>query len=337
MATVVGSLKSVNSTHNSGAVLVGDIGGTNARFGWRSKPGAHISHAKSLPTRDFPSLESAIERYLASERLSQPEKFAFGVASPITSDEFQMTNHPWHISLPKLRSMLGTHDGVLINDFVALASAVPTLTSTELHKIGCGTARADSPIAVIGPGTGLGVATLVPVAHGGFRAIAGEGGHVTLAATNEREAAVISVLRSTFGHVSAERAVSGPGLVALYEALCALAGKPIIKRTPAEVAAHAMAHSDPECDEAVDLLTAFLGNVAGNLALTTGSFGGLYIGGGVIPRLQARFNEQLFRDSFEFKGRFSGYLREIPTYLLIGDSPGLIGAANYLEQHFGSP
>jgi glucokinase len=188
-------------------------------------------------------------------------------------------------------------------------------------------------LGLIGPGTGLGVSGLLPATGGhGAIPINGEGGHVTLAPTSELEDAVVGLLRRRFGHASAERALSGPGLVNLYASLCELEGVPARALAAADVTAAALADTDRQCLGAVDLFFDFLGNVAGNLALSIGARGGMYIGGGIVPRLGRRIDSSNFRERFEDKGRFRAYLREIPTFVVdAGISPALVGAARALD------
>jgi glucokinase len=327
------SLKTLPSLRSKVARLVGDIGGTNARFGWQADGAARVEHQSSYRCADFSTLHEAIAHYLSEHSLPAPAAFAFGVATPVTGDTVRMTNQHWVFSVSALCAQLNGAHGVVINDFVALACAIPALNAQDVNAHSQFKATHNAPIALIGPGTGLGVATLFANQAGHYRANAGEGGHVTLAATTDFEARIIEVLRAKFGHVSAERAISGPGLVSLYESVCQLKNVAAQPFTPAEITTHAIARSDIHCIEAVQLFTSFLGNVAGNLALTIGAFGGVYIGGGIVPRLGAQFDVKLFRKSFESKGRFASYLSRIPSFVITCDAPALKGAAYYLDQH----
>jgi glucokinase len=313
--------------------VLGDIGGTNARFAWQDGDGAPLRDMASLATADHPTLASALKSYLAGLGRAAPPWCAIGIANPITGDHVQMTNSHWQFSISDLKRELGFERLVVINDFTALALALPELAPADLQQLGGQAAVANTAIALIGPGTGLGVSGLVPDSvPGRWVALQGEGGHVTLAATNAREASVLAVLRERFGHVSAERAVSGQGLEALHAALCTLDG--INGPTPmaaAEISDHALAGSDPRCVEALDLFCAFLGNVAGNLALTLGARGGVYIGGGIVPKLGAAFARSRFRACFEDKGRFRGYLEAVPVFVIRAEvSPALLGASRAL-------
>jgi glucokinase len=315
------------------ARLLGDIGGTNARFAWQAGPGAPLQDWIALPTAEYASLADAIRRYLAATGRSAPPLCAIGIANPVTGDRVPMTNSPWSFSIAALRREFGFERLRVINDFTALALALPALQPADLRRIGGGEPARGATVALIGPGTGLGVSGLVPGAtRGRWTALAGEGGHVTLAPTDARESAVLDELRRRFGHVSAERAVSGMGLEALHAALATLDGAasaPLL--SAAEITARALRGGDARCDETLHLFCSFLGNVAGNLALTLGARGGVYIGGGIVPRLGEAFDRSCFRERFEAKGRFREYLAPIPVFVIRAEvSPALLGASRAL-------
>jgi len=315
--------------------LVGDVGGTNARWAWLARPGAALEHVRVLPCSQFDAIDACIAEYLRLEGLPAPRRVAFGIATAITGDQVHMTNHHWRFSIAALQATLGVERLLVLNDFEALAQAVPGLQGVDLRAVGGGTSLAEATKAVIGPGTGLGVSGLVPDGHGGWSAMVGEGGHVTLAACTAREASLLAVLRERFDHVSAERALSGPGLVNLYEAVCTLDGEAAGKLDPSAVVTRALAAGaghDTQCLEALTTFAALLGNVAGNLALTLGARGGVYIGGGIVPRLGPRFDLLPFRSRFEDKGRFRSYLEAIPTWVIMADAPALLGAARALDR-----
>ena len=317
----------------SAARLLGDVGGTNARFAWQASEGAPLRDVATLPTADHASLADAITAYLSAIGRPVPAWCAIGIANPITGDHVRMTNCPWAFSISAMKEALGFERLVVINDFTALALALPDLAPADLRQLGGGAAVPGAPMALIGPGTGLGVSGLIPGdLPGRWLPLQGEGGHVTLAASNPREAAVLQLLRAEYGHASAERAISGQGLEALYAALCTLDAIKGFKRLPAAtVSRHALAGDDAQCVEALDLFCAFLGNIAGNLALTLGARGGVYIGGGIVPRLGEAFTGSRFRACFENKGRFRGYLAAIPVYVIHAPaSPALLGAARAL-------
>jgi glucokinase len=234
-----------------------------------------------------------------------------------------------------LKQSLSLSQCLVLNDFAAIAAALPALTAGDVRQIGGGVAVAGAPMAVLGPGTGLGVASLIRSAAGHAVLVDGEGGHVSLPALNAREFAVIDWLQKRFCHASAERAISGPGLVSLYRAICAVDGKSAADLKPAQVSAHALPGDVTDrhdaCKEALYLFAAFLGSVAGNLALTLGARGGVYIGGGIVPRLGLAFDALPFRERFEDKGRFRGYLQNIPTCVITAPAPALYGAASALD------
>jgi len=313
---------------------LGDIGGTNARFGWQDEANAPIRHVQVLPTAGHASLVAVAQAYLQDQGLSRPACAAFGIATPVTGDQVAMTNHPWQFSISAVRQALGLPRLLLLNDFTALALALPQLPPEQLRQVGPGQAAPRAAIGLIGPGTGLGVSGLLPLGHRDkWLPIAGEGGHVSLGAGNALEYAVIEQLRRRFGHVSAERVISGPGLVDLYHALCELQhvqGHDI--GTPAAVIEQAEALPQSTAAQALDMFCGLLGSVAGDLALTLGARGGVYIGGGIVPRLGGRFDRSPFRQRFESKGRFQAYLQAIPTWVIQSPvSPALIGASQALN------
>ncbi len=315
------------------ARVLGDVGGTNARFAWQDGDGSPLRDIVTIPTADHPTIAAALAHYLHGLERPAPPWCSIGIANPITSDHVQMTNSHWSFSIEAVRRELGFERLVVINDFTALALAIPDLPASELWQLGGASAVPGAALGLIGPGTGLGVSGLVPSTESGrWVALQGEGGHVTLGASNAREAAVLQVLRDRFGHASAERAVSGQGLEALHDALCRLDGASNAGALPAaEISQRALASSDAQCVEALDLFCALLGNVAGNLALTLGARGGVYIGGGIVPRLGAAFMNSRFRACFEDKGRFRAYLEPIPVYVIRAEvSPALLGASRAL-------
>jgi len=314
--------------------LMGDVGGTNARFAVQEAPGAAPTQVVTYPVVDYANFDDCLEAYVAQLTCARPRQAAVGIANPIVGDHVRMTNFHWAFSIEAVRRRLGFERLLLINDFTALALSLPVLPPEHLRRIGAaGTADPQGAIGLLGPGTGLGVSGLLHDTGGRVVPLGGEGGHVSLASANAREDAVIAVLRERFGHCSAERALQGQGLVSVYEALCRIDGASAASLDPAGVTAAAMAGSDARCVETVELFFAFLGSVAGNLALTLGARGGVYIGGGIVPRLGDWIDRSSFRERFVAKGRFREYLDGIPTWLIHAEtSPALIGAANALDQ-----
>ncbi len=306
--------------------LVGDVGGTNARFGLVSPDGA-LLHSSTFAVGDFAEIGDAIGAYLAQRgALAMPRAGALAIAAPITGDRIRMTNHPWSFSVAGLRDRLGFERFLAINDFTAVALALPRLAEGDRMAVGGGAPLEGRPIAVLGPGSGLGVSGLIP-AGSGWVPLTGEGGHATMAAASERESAVLDLMRRHFDHVSAERCLSGPGLVNLYNTLAALDRVPAAPYTAAQITDPDTGAADPLCGEATAMFCAMLGTVAGNLALTLGAQGGVHIAGGIVPRLGARFAHSLFRERFEAKGRFRTYLAAIPCYVVTHQLPAFLGCA----------
>lgn len=315
--------------------LVGDIGGTNARFALISAPGGDLQAIRTLPCADFPGPAEAIEHYLAASGLPRPRNCAFGIANPVDGDFVRMTNHDWAFSIEELRTTLRLDHLDVLNDFTALAMALPALHGADLLPVGGGEAVAGRAIGLLGAGTGLGISGLVPCGDD-YVPLEGEGGHVTLAASDAHEAALLAWLAKHHAHVSAERVLSGPGLVTLYEAHAAVRGEPAEALTPAQISERALSGSSPLCVATLDSFCAFLGTVASDLALTLGARGGIYIGGGIVPRLGEFFIRSRFRERFEAKGRFSAYLAAIPAFVIRAPYPGLTGAARALDRKFSS-
>lgn len=318
------------STANNRPRLVADIGGTNARFALAGADGQPYRE-RVLAASDYPDIVTAITAYLESVAEPRPTVAALAVAMPITSDWLTMTNNePWSFSIEATRRALGLERLILLNDFTALALVLPRLEAAERHQVGGGLAVPEAPIGLIGPGTGLGVSGLV---WSGRRWIPlqTEGGHVTFSPTNEREWEVSRLLHQRFGHVSTERVLSGPGLVNVYQTLAELDGRTALDLEPAVITARALAGDCPRCMETLEIFCAALGAAAGNLALTLGARGGVYLGGGILPRLGDFFERSVFRARFEAKGRFATYLANIPTWVIIAANPGLRGAAAALE------
>ncbi len=314
------------------AALVADIGGTNARFALLGTTGAP-TRLRVLACDDFRNLGDAVEAYLDSINIAQrPTRAAIAVASPVTSDRITLTNREsWSFSTKTLQRRLGLRDLTIINDFTAIALAIPTLKPANMLKIGPGKAVKDTPIAVLGPGTGLGISLLVPDGKR-WLPVATEGGHATLPAADEEDEAMIAPLRARFGHVSAERVLSGPGMVNLYDSISAAAGKHAAPLTPAEITDRALAGSDRLASATLDRFCALLGTVVGDLALTTGALGGIYIAGGIVPRFGRYLAKSPFRQRFEAKGRFKPYLRKIPVHVVTVDQPALSGLSRLLSQ-----
>ena len=302
--------------------LLGDIGATHARFALLS--GGEIQRTQSLMVADYDRIEDAVQAYLDEiPGGEKPGAAALAVAGPVVGDRIVMMNSPWGFSVEAMRRHFGWSKLYVINDFAANALAVPLLSAEHLLQIGDGAKVPGAPIAVLGPGTGLGVASLV-LSPSGWIALAGEGGNVTLPALDSREAGIIDILRRQYAHVSAEIVLSGPGLVNLYDSLCELAGKPATPATPEHIT-NLYPGCDPLCREAVAIFCAMLGTFAGDVALTFGARGGVYIMGGIVPKIYEIFRHSAFRERFEFKGRYRQYLSAVPTYVVTHPFPAFPG------------
>ena len=308
--------------------LVADIGGTHVRFGIAFADG-EIRGATTYRCADYPSITAAARAYLEAAGEPSPSQAALAVAGPVQGDTIRMTNHLWTFSTGDVRRELGLDRLEVLNDFAALALAVPALAGEDLLVIRSGTAVDSAPRAVLGPGTGLGVAALLPNG-GSWTALTTEGGHRDLAAQTEREWQIVRHLSERFEHVSVERALSGPGLVNLYEAISRLSDEEPQSLTPAAVVAGARARSSPACVEATKLFSGWLGAVASDLVLTLGAFGGVYLGGGVLLKMGEVFDVDRFCERFLAKGRFREHLRPIPVTIIARPHATLLGAARAL-------
>jgi glucokinase len=304
--------------------LLADIGGTNARFALAEPDGQPVEE-RHLLVRDFAEPSDAIEAYLGDRKVTEA---VIAVATPIERDEVRFTNSHWSFSIAAMRRRHGFEQLAVINDFVAQALAMPHLAAHEVEQMGGGAGISGRPIGVLGPGTGLGVAVLVP-SRGGWTAFPTEGGHMSFAPVDAREEAVLDHLRRRFGHVSNERILSGQGLLNLAQALAAVDGQVCPSSSPEEVSAAAADGLCPSCREAVAMFSATLGGAAGNLALAYGAQGGVFLAGGICVRLGPLFDCAAFRHRFDDKGRMRHYVEPIPIWLVLRRDTGLIGAAHY--------
>ncbi len=304
-------------------VLLGDIGGTNARFAILADD--RIGAIETLAVRDYPRFADSLAAFLSRH----PEARAFtrlflACAGPIENERCELTNSSWVIDAAELRASFNWAAVRVINDFEALAWSLPILESSYLFTIGNGDGDRKASMAVLGPGTGLGVACHV-LNPAGEIVIASEGGHATLPATCRREDAIIEHLRNRFGHVSVERVLSGDGLVNVYEAIAAIDHLSAPQRSAASVTAGAVEGGCPICREALDLFCATLGSVAGDVALTFAAKGGVFIAGGIAPRIVEYLRDSQFRTRFESKGRSKSYLANIATSVIVCREPAFLG------------
>ena len=314
--------------------LVADVGGTNARFGWVADVARGVEHVQTVPTAGFDGPAAAAAAYLAATAAqrgaARPRRAALAVATAVGGDSVALTNSHWVFSRAALQRELGVERLLLLNDFEALALSLPRLKPAQLRWQGVAP-HPRGTLAVIGPGTGLGVGAVVQTAHA-WVPLAGEGGHATLAPADDFESAVLQHVRREFDHVSAERLLSGIGLPVLHQATAAVLGKPAAPMSTPAIVEAGLDRSDPVCERTLEGFCALLGGFAGNVALTLGAVGGVYIGGGIVPRLGDRFFASAFRARFEAKGRFKAYLGPIPTAVIVDTLVALSGAAMAIEQ-----
>jgi len=308
--------------------LLADIGGTNARFALELGNG-EIAAIASLRCDDYPTLSQAIQHYLSSvEAVAvgaiDVEEAAVAIAADIRSDRVSMTNRDWQFSTDAMRKELGLRSLVLVNDFTAMALSIPRLNDIDTLRIGGGQANPQGAIGLVGPGTGFGVSALIP-SDGKWSALVTEGGHVNFAPSNELEIQILQYAWREFSHVSVERLLSGIGLNIVYRAICEVRGAVAEELSVADIVQRALDGQCACCDETIDAFCDMLGTAAANVALTIGATGGMYIGGGIVPRLGARFAASGFRRRFEDKGRFAAYLANIPTYVITADNPTFLG------------
>jgi len=319
--------------------LLADIGGTNARFALELGPG-RIELIDVLSCASHATLADAVRAYLASDALATAgvgpiRHAAIAIANPVVGDMVRMTNHHWEFSIDGLRRELGFDTFVVVNDFSALAMALPHLGDGDRTKVGGGAARAGTPIGLVGAGTGLGVSGLIPIEkcedrEGGWTALCSEGGHVTFAPTSPTEVAILQFAWREFEHVSAERLLSGAGVELIYRALADHRGEKAEALDAPEISRRGLAGECALCEEVLETFCGMLGTVAGNLAVTLGAQGGVYIGGGIVPRLGERFGLSCFRKRFEQKGRFADYLAQVPTYVITAEYPAFLGVSAIL-------
>ncbi|RJT45462.1 glucokinase [Rahnella woolbedingensis] len=313
--------------------LVGDVGGTNCRLALCALDSGEISQAKTFSGLEYDSLEATVREYLSLQN-QEIEDACIAIACPITGDWVAMTNHTWAFSIAEMKKSLGLQNLEVINDFTAVSMAIPMLKEQDLLQFGGKKAQDGKPAVIYGAGTGLGVAHLIH-ANKQWLSLPGEGGHVDFAPNSEEEDIILEQLRTEMGHVSAERILSGPGLVNLYRAIVKSDKRVPENFKPKDVTELALSDENVDCRRALSLFCVIMGRFGGNLALNMGTFGGVYIAGGIVPRFLEFFKASGFRAAFEDKGRFKDYLMDIPVFLITHDQPGLLGAGTYLRQSMG--
>ena len=318
----------MNARFFDGPRLLADIGGTNARFAIETAP-FQFEAVAVLPCSAYASLGAAMAAYLAGDaprlHAARIRHAAIAIANPVDGDTVSMTNHTWSFSISALREQLDLSTLLVVNDFTALAMALPYLAPSQRMRVGGGLELAGRTIGLLGPGTGLGVSGIVPL-DGRWAALASEGGHASFAPADDTEIAIMRELWREHGHASAERLLSGPGIELIHRVVAGTA------LGAAEITRRAVDGGDPDCRRTVECFCGVLGAVAGNIALTLGATGGMYIGGGIVPRLGALFAASPFRARFEAKGRLGAYLARIPTYLITEKYPAFLGVSAILSE-----
>ena len=311
--------------------LAVDLGGTHIRFRLVGDP-ARPAPVHGVEAKDVTSFEHAVQWWREQAGIRGAlDAIGIAAAGPVRHDRVRITNLDWILDARAIERDCGARRCLLVNDVTAIAWALPSLVREDLRTLAAGSPDDRAAKAVVAPGTGLGVSGLVPAAQGGFAAVEGEGGHRTLAAQNPREWEIVAALAERFGHASAERALSGPGIEAIRKALESIDGaRHGADGSAAAIARDAFTGADPVAEETIATFTAFLGSVAGDLALTLGARGGVYIAGGIVPGWGERFDSRRFLERFRAKGRFRTYLGEIPVHVVTHPHPGLVGVEHLL-------
>jgi glucokinase len=309
-------------------ILIGDIGGTNARFCVLEAGSSALGDVTIVQTASYKTIDAAIEDAVLKRTAVKPRSTILAVAGPINGDEIPLTNCPWVVRPRDLLTDLGFEDVVVLNDFEAQALAVATLDGENQIQIGGGTVKPGHSKVVLGPGTGLGVAGLVH-ALDAWIPVPGEGGHVDLGPRSERDLEIFPHIERIEGRVSAEQILCGRGLVNLYRAICIADGVTPKFSDPADVSNHGLSGEDPQAAEAVSLFAVYLGRVAGDMAVVFMAKGGVYLGGGIPQKILPALEKPGFREGFEDKAPHEEMMATIPTFVVTHPLAALAGLAAY--------
>ena len=306
-------------------LLIADIGGTNGRFALLDEDSGGVGPLHRVKLDGFAGVAEAIRSFLEARCAGQtPRGAVLAVAGPVSANRTRLTNRGWLVDGAEVAGALGIGAVRVVNDFAAVSWSLPRLAGADLFPLGGGAGEPGEPMAVLGPGTGLGVGAFLPP----DRALVTEGGHASLAAHDAREAAVVEWLRPRHnGHVSAERVLSGMGLCNLHDALAAIDGAAVPERDAAAVTEAALSGGCDVSREALSMFCAILGGVAGDLALLYGARGGVFVAGGIAPRFPEFLAASAFRARFEAKGRFAEWLRPVPAHLVTLPDAAMLGLA----------
>lgn len=309
-------------------VLIGDIGGTNARFAILRDAYAEPNEFPIVQTANFATIDEAIQTTILDKTSIQPRSAVLAVAGPVEGDEIELTNCDWVVRPRHMIETLGLDEVLVVNDFEAQALAVVALGPEHLEKIGGGEPEHGHGRVVLGPGTGLGVAGLVH-SRGIWIPVPGEGGHVDMGPRSERDFEVFPHIERIDGRISGEQILCGRGLVNLYNAVTRADGIAPRFTTPQEITTAALEKSDASAQSAVDIFVTCLGRLAGDLALIFMSKGGVYLTGGIAQKIVPALKNGLFRAAFEDKAPHSDMVRQMPVYVITHPLAALAGLAAY--------
>ncbi|UTA49212.1 glucokinase [Simiduia sp. 21SJ11W-1] len=315
--------------------VVADIGGTNARWGLvtgvDSAGNYCIESIQTFANAQHPKFEDSLAAYLESLQGVDVARVCVALAGPVLGDRIDMTNINWSFSIREVEEAFGLRKLLIVNDFTALAYATSALGEADVIRVKPGTQK-NAPRAIIGPGTGLGMATLVPLA-GRWLPLSGEGGHTAFAPCGEEELALCKVLQQQIGYVSKEALLSGAGIARIYAGLAEVRGLDVAAKTAADISGAAVRGDDPLAVDTLHLFCRVMGSAAADLALTVGALGGVYLGGGILPKIREFFLASQFVECFCSKAVMTHYVEDIPVFLIVADEPALIGAAALLAEH----
>ncbi|TRX56821.1 glucokinase [Thalassomonas sp. M1454] len=313
--------------------IVADIGGTNLRVGI-VQPDGSVANLELFQCEEYSSLKSVLDLYLTNQNIDTSvtkTNACLAIACPVDQDLISMTNLPWSFSKSELKADLKLNHLYMINDYTAIAWSINSLSDDQKVKIGGGESIPHTPMAICGPGTGLGVANVI-WGHDQWISVGGEGGHADFAPVDDTEIEILKFLQTKYPRVSYEQVLSGLGIEQIYQALCSIKNVPAQDYQAKDISGKALDNSCEICLEALQQFCKILGSFAGNLALTTSAFGGVYIAGGIVPRFIEFFENSDFRARFIAKNRFTEFNSKIPTYVITEAQPGILGASAYLIQ-----
>lgn len=314
--------------------LVADIGGTNARFAIATPAAAGfvLEHRQNFRAEDFDTLLSAVNAYCESLPCPVPKQACFAIAAPPQDGVIHFTNSPWHLDVSEVKTALDLASMQVVNDFAAMTSGARFVQNEDAVIVRQGEAEPNAPIAVLGPGTGLGFGLLVPFGGKKSRIVATEGGHISFAPQTDEEIEILRLIKREHETVVYEHLLCGRGLVNLHRALCVMAGKPRVSLRPAQITAAAYSDDYPLAKKAVDVFCGVLGSYAGDTAMVTGARGGIMLAGGILPKVVDVFLKSSFLERFGTPGYQKNYLANVPIVLLTSDDTALQGAAHLMVE-----